>query len=146
MTSADETGEPIGTRRARVLIVDDNPAVQVLVGDVLGNPFDIVGSETDGLGAFEAAAALMPDVIILDISMPGLGGLEVARRLRDGGSQARIVFLTVHDDADFVDKAMEAGANAYVVKRRMASELRLAVDEVLAGRRFVSASAASKDC
>lgn len=144
--SADATGERTGARQARVLIVDDNPAVHVVVGDLLGNAFDIVGSETDGLAALEAAAALMPDLIILDISMPGLGGLEVARRLRDGGSQARIVFLTVHDDADFVGEAMQAGANAYVVKRRMASELRLAVDEVLAGRRFVSASAALKDC
>lgn len=128
-----------------MLIVDDDPAVHLLVGEVLGNSFDIVGSETDGMAALETATTLMPDLMILDISMPGLSGLEVARRLRNGGSRVRIVFLTVHDDANFVDKAMEAGADAYVLKRRMSSDLCLAIDEVLAGHRFVSVSEVLKD-
>ena len=140
--SVNATQKSTTNQRTRILIVDEYESIRGLVGEVLSNDFDILGSRADGFAALEAVEALRPDLIILDITMPGLSGFEVARRLRDGGSQIRIVCLTVHDDVDFAREAMESGASAYVVKSRMASELRLALDEVLAGRRFISGTAA----
>jgi DNA-binding NarL/FixJ family response regulator len=81
---------------------------------------------------------LLPDVIVLDISMPGMTGLEVAASLREEGLTAAVVFLTVHDDEEFVIAARQAGGTGYVVKLRLASDLKLAVQEARAGRSFVS--------
>ena len=85
-----------------------------------------------------AAATLQPDVIVLDISMPGMSGLEVAARLRSAESRAAIVFLTVHNDFEVVDAALAAGASGYVIKSRLASDLVLAVRAARARRTFVS--------
>ena len=98
----------------------------------------IVGSVTDGESAVTAAIACRPDVIVLDISMPGMSGLEVAAALRAQRSTAAIVFLTVHDDAQFVDAAMQAGGTGYVLKPRLVADLLHAVQEARAGRSFVS--------
>ncbi len=92
-----------------------------------------------GPAAIEAAAALKPDVIVLDISMPGMNGLELALRLGETGSTAALVFLTVHDDEEFILAAKAAGGIGYVVKPRLSSDLMLAVQEARAGRPFVSA-------
>ena len=99
----------------------------------------VVGQVQDGDGALVAAATLQPDVIVLDISMPGMSGLEVAARLRIAGSRAAIVFLTVHNDAEVVEAAQAAGGIGYVIKARLASDLVLAVREARARRTFVSA-------
>jgi DNA-binding NarL/FixJ family response regulator len=77
-------------------------------------------------------------VVVLDISMPDMDGIEAARRLRRAGCRARLVFLTVHEDPDYVRAALDAGGNAYVAKVHMASHLVAAIQEALAGRRFVS--------
>jgi DNA-binding NarL/FixJ family response regulator len=98
----------------------------------------VVGAVTNGPAALEAAAALQPDVIVLDISMPGMNGFEVASKLRGSGSKAALVFLTVHDEEAFVKAAMAAGALGYVVKARLASDLTLAVRDARAGRPFIS--------
>ena len=98
----------------------------------------VVGSVKDSRRALEAALILKPDVIVLDISMPGLSGLEVASRLREAGSTAALVFLTVHDEDDIILAAKAAGAIGYVVKPRLGSDLTLAVQEARAGRPFVS--------
>jgi len=100
---------------------------------------EIVGAVKDGQAALKAAAALHPDVIVLDISMPGMTGLEVAARLRKAGSTTPVVFLTVHDDEEFVQAAARAGGTGYVVKLRLAADLMPAVQEARAGRSFVSA-------
>jgi DNA-binding NarL/FixJ family response regulator len=94
----------------------------------------------EGCAALEAVNLLKPEVVILDISMPGLTGIEVARRVRAMTPEVRIVFLTVHEDPDFILEALEAGGSAYVMKSRMASDLRLAISEALAGLSFVSPS------
>ena len=86
----------------------------------------------------EEAARLAPDLIVLDISMPKLNGIEAARQLKAAGSRAKIVFLSVHDDADYVRGALAAGAHGYVVKPRLASDLLLALRQVLASGSFVS--------
>jgi DNA-binding NarL/FixJ family response regulator len=98
-----------------------------------------VGTVTDGQAALEAAGALKPEVIVLDISMSGMTGFEVAARLREAGSTAAVVFLTVHDDEEFMVAAKEVGGIGYVVKPRLASDLMFAVQEARAGRPFISA-------
>jgi DNA-binding NarL/FixJ family response regulator len=100
--------------------------------------FQVVGTVSEGQALLEAAARLGPDVVVLDVSMPVLNGIEAARRLRKAGSAARIVFLTMHEDPDYVCGALAAGAQGYVVKSRLASDLNLALREILAGRPFVS--------
>jgi DNA-binding NarL/FixJ family response regulator len=123
---------------ARVLIVDDNEEMLARSASVLATACEIVGAVKDGSAALEAAESLHPDVIVLDISMPGMTGLEVASRLRSRGCKAAVVFLTVHDETDVVQAARVVGAIGYVLKRRLASDLVIAVQEALAGRPFVS--------
>jgi len=122
----------------RVLIVDDNEAILSRVASVLTPYCVVVGTERNGRAALEAAEKLQPDVIVLDISMPGMNGLEVARALHDGGSKAAVVFLTVQDEEDIITAATAAGALGYVAKPRLASDLMPAVREARAGRSFHS--------
>jgi len=123
---------------ARVLLVDDSDAMLARASAVLSRNCVIVGAVKDGTAAIDAAKALRPDVIVLDISMPGMTGLEVAANLRDAGLTAAVVFLTVHDDEEFVVAARQAGGTGYVVKLRLVSDLNVAVQEARAGRSFVS--------
>jgi DNA-binding NarL/FixJ family response regulator len=123
---------------ARVLLVDDNEAMLVRAAAALTPGCEVVGTARDGPAALNAAQTLKPDVIVLDISMPGMTGLEVAARLRECGSNTAVVFLTVHDDDAFVEAAKAAGGTGYVVKMRLASDLMLAVQEARDGRSFVS--------
>jgi DNA-binding NarL/FixJ family response regulator len=127
------------SKPTRVLLVDDSDAMLARASMVLSRDCVIVGAVKDGLAALEAAKALRPDVIVLDISMPGMTGLEVAACLRQEGITAAVVFLTVHDDEEFVRAARSAGGTGYVVKLRLASDLMPAVQEARAGRTFVSA-------
>ncbi len=124
--------------RTRILIADDHPGALAQAADYLGHEHDIAGTVRNGLELLEAAVRLKPEVIVLDISMPGLDGFEAARRLRHDGCSSKLVFLTVWEDDDFAREAMALGANAYVVKSRIASDLMLAISEVLADRTFVS--------
>ena len=137
MPSSTTLSETAGI--ARVLLVDDNEAMLTRAAAVLTSAFNVVGTVKDGLAALAAAEALDPDVIVLDISMPGMSGLEVAARLRRSGSRAALVFLTVHDEEEFVLAAKAAGGKGYVVKGRLVSDLPAAVREVRAGGSFVSA-------
>jgi DNA-binding NarL/FixJ family response regulator len=122
----------------RVLLADNQPAVLEQVARVLGDECDIVGTVGDGLELLEAAGRLEADVIVFDITMPGIDGLGAARSLKRAGCRSRLVFLTVHEDADFAREAMSLGADAYVVKSRLASDLLTAIHEMQAGHKFVS--------
>ena len=122
----------------RVLLVDDNEAMIVRAAAALKTCCNVIGRARDGRTALEAVKALQPDVIVLDIAMPGMNGFEVAERLRETGSKAAVVFLTVHDEGDFVDAAKAVGGIGYVVKPRLTSDLAVAVREAHAGRPFVS--------
>jgi DNA-binding NarL/FixJ family response regulator len=93
---------------------------------------------TNGVELLGAIPRTDPDVIVLDISMPGLDGFEAARRLKAAGCRSKLLFLTVCEDADFVREAMALGADGYVVKSRLATDLLTAVFEVLAERKYVS--------
>lgn len=128
----------ISSQPARVLLVDDNEAMLARAAAVLTPGCLVVGKASDGRAALEAAMALQPDVIVLDISMPGMSGLELASCLHEAGSTAAVVFLSIYDEEDFVTAATTAGGTGYVVKRRIGSDLMLAVQEAVAGRPFVS--------
>jgi DNA-binding NarL/FixJ family response regulator len=122
----------------RVLLAEDQPAMLAQIVFVLSGTYDIVGTVGDGLSLLESAARLAPEVIVSDISMPGIDGFGAARSLKRAGCRSRLVFLTVHEDPDFAREAFSLGADAYVVKSRMASDLLNAIHEVVAGRKFVS--------
>ncbi len=126
--------------RIRVLLADDHAAMLERVAGLLRTECDVVGTVTDGQQALEAARELKPDVLVLDISMPVMNGIETAHRLQEAGNPARIVFLTVHDDADFAREALEAGALGYVIKQRMASDLVTAIKDAHIGRSFLGLS------
>jgi DNA-binding NarL/FixJ family response regulator len=107
---------------------------------MLERDFEILEPVSDGRALLEAAARLEPDICLMDISMPVVNGIEAAAQLKESGSKAKIIFLTIHEDLDFLVAALRAGASGYVVKPRMASELRAAIKEVLAGRTYISSS------
>lgn len=132
-TSSSRASEP------RVLLVDDNEAMLSRAAAVLARECQVVGRARNGEQALQEAVRLLPDVIVIDISMPGITGLEVAARLAKLHSTSAIVFLTVHADEEVVRAAQAAGGIGYVIKPRMASDLLLAVREALAHRPFVSA-------
>ncbi len=124
--------------RVRVLLADDLEDFLAMEARLLEPEFDVVKEVNDGRSLLEEAARLEPDLLVLDVSMPVLNGIEAAQRLQAAGCAARIVFLTVHDDPDYVRAALAAGALGYVVKCRLASDLLPAMKEALAGRSFVS--------
>ncbi len=124
--------------RIRVLLADDHEAILERVARLLKTEYNVVGTATDGQQALEAALDLKPDVLVLDISMPVMNGIETAHHLKQAGAEVRIVFLTVHDDPDFAREALEAGALGYVIKQRIASDLVTAIREAYAGRLFLS--------
>lgn len=109
--------------RPRVLLADDHQAILDSVSHQLAGEFEIVATTLDGQAALDATLALKPDALVLDISMPRMNGLEVAKRLSDLPNPPRIVFLTVHEDSDFKDAAEEAGASGYVLKCNLGTHL-----------------------
>ncbi|HEX8814065.1 MAG TPA: response regulator transcription factor [Terriglobales bacterium] len=124
--------------RPTVLLADDNPSVIEGVRVVLADKCEVVATVCDGEGALAEAQRLRPDVLVLDISMGKLSGIEVARRLRASGSFCRIVFLTVQDDPEFVQAAIGAGGLAYVVKACVETDLLSAIHAVMTGKMFLS--------
>jgi DNA-binding NarL/FixJ family response regulator len=122
----------------RILMADDSPSMLQAARRILEPEFEVVGTVDDGEAVLQAAQRLHPDIVILDISMGTLSGLEAARLLTSIGSKAKIVFLTVHKDPEFVEEAFSAGALGYVVKLRLGTDLLVAVREALVGHIFVS--------
>jgi DNA-binding NarL/FixJ family response regulator len=121
----------------RVLVADDLAPVQAAVAALLRDSFNVVGMVSDGNAALDGILELEPDVVVLDISMPGLTGIEVARELKNRGNKTRIVFLTIDADSGIIAACLSAGALGYVVKELMDSDLIPAM-KALAGRVFVS--------
>ena len=127
-----------GRTVVRILLADDSPSMLQAARLILEPEFQIVGTVDDGETVVEAMQSLEPDVLILDISMGLMNGLEAARLLTRIGSKAKIVFLTVHKDQEFVEEAFSAGAMGYVIKPRLGTDLLIAVREALMGHTFVS--------
>jgi DNA-binding NarL/FixJ family response regulator len=127
--------------RVRILLADDHPGSMDRLEDLLDPAFDIVGKVENGEALVAAALQLHPDVIVTDISMPILNGIDAALKLRQLGSRARIIFLTVHSGRNFELACIKAGGAGYVLKPRLADDLMPALREVLEGRMFLSVPA-----
>jgi DNA-binding NarL/FixJ family response regulator len=125
-------------KRPTVLLADDHAPMIERVKALLDADFEIVGSVDNGRDLVSEARLLQPDLILLDISMPILTGIEAARQLRQNGLKSKFVFLTVHERVEFVHACLAEGALGYVVKSRIAVDLVTAVREALSGRRFIS--------
>ncbi|MGB8987410.1 MAG: response regulator transcription factor [Candidatus Sulfotelmatobacter sp.] len=123
-----------------ILLSDDNFAVLDHLGKLLEKEksYKIVGAISDGTAVVREYLRLRPDIIILDISMGEVSGIDLARDLRDSGCLAKIIFLTVHEDSDFVNAGMGVGGSAYVVKSRLSQDLLSAIKAVLSHKIFVS--------
>jgi len=121
-----------------VLLVDDNASVLRQTTELLTGEFRVAAAFRDGAQLDAAVAEHRPDLIVLDITLPGASGIDLARGLKASACAAKIIFLTVHADPDYVRAGFDAGASGYVVKARLASDLLPALHAALAGRRFVS--------
>jgi DNA-binding NarL/FixJ family response regulator len=127
--------------RARILVADDHAGMRERVNNLLDTHFEVVAVVNDGQAAVDATARLKPDLVLLDILMPKMDGIRAAQELKRQGHGAKVVFLSVQQDEEFVAAAFESGANAYVFKSRMHSDLVWAIDRALAGEVFVSPGA-----
>jgi len=123
---------------ARVLLADDHTLLLGALEKLLSDEYDVVGQVSDGRALVAAAEELKPDVIVLDISMPLLNGIEAARQIKQKLKYVKLVFLTMNEDADLAAEAFRAGASAYLLKRSATSELPLAIREVTQGRSYVT--------
>ena len=122
----------------RVLIVDDHKVVVEGLVRLLGERFEIVDTINDGRLVFEAASRLRPDVVILDISLPNVSGLEVIHQLRNGDLDTRIIVLTMHADSNLAVEALSAGASGFVLKESSGEELLTALQAVLEGGTYLA--------
>ena len=120
------------------MLAGDYPAILEKAARLLAVDFDVVGAVENGKLAVEAVAALDPDIVVLDISMPVMDGLKAASLLKQSGSRARVIFLTVQAQPEFVSAAFWAGAKGYVLKACLITDLVPAIREVLEGRVFAS--------
>lgn len=125
-------------RRFRILLADDHPILADSLRMVLSQHYDVVGSVSDGHALLKAAEELQPDIIVSDIAMPGLNGLDAATRLRQRLPRVRLLFLTMTLDQDVAAEAIRRGADAYVVKSASVSELFEAIGQVLDGRPYIT--------
>ena len=124
--------------RTRILLADDHEEMRNFVTQMLEQEYEIVEAVADGRTFLEAASKLKPDLCLLDISMPIIDGIQAVAQLKASGSSAKVIMLTISEGEDFVREAFKNGASGYVIKRRIATDLALAVTEVLAGRTFIS--------
>ena len=126
------------TARPRILIADDHrPMLDTLV-QMLSRDFDVVATVTDGVAVVTKAEQLKPDLLVLDIAMPGLNGIAAAGRLRENGSRAKIVFVTNMRGREFVQESLALGDVGFVSKDRIVADLLAAIRQVLSGETFVS--------
>ncbi len=125
-------------KKPRVLLADDHKIVIEGLKSILEDEFDIVGSVEDGRALVEQSATRHPDVVVADISMPRLNGIEAARQIKKIDKNIKIVFLTMHPDAAYAADAFEAGALGFVLKHSASSELIRAIHEATNGRTYVS--------
>jgi DNA-binding NarL/FixJ family response regulator len=125
-------------RRPRVLLADDHLLVAEALRSLLTPEFDLVGVVEDGRALVEAAGRLRPDVIVADVTMPHLNGIDALVRLRQGGDRVPVVFLTMHRDVTFARRALEAGASGFVLKHSASVELIAALHAALEGKTYLT--------
>lgn len=124
--------------KATVLLADDHPVVAEGVRSMLEDDFEVVGLVRDGRALLEAAKAMRPNVVVTDISMPGLNGIDAIRNLRAADRRVKIVVLTMHADTHLASRAIDAGASGFLLKTSSAEELIGAIREVLDGGRYLT--------
>jgi DNA-binding NarL/FixJ family response regulator len=125
-------------KRPRVLLADDHRLVREAFAQLIQPGCDVVGAVADGRALLESATELRPDIVVLDIAMPLLNGLDAARQLKAAMPEVRVIFLTVSEDPDLAAEAFRAGASGYLLKNSAAAELLLAIREVAQGRSYVT--------
>jgi DNA-binding NarL/FixJ family response regulator len=125
-------------RRPRILLADDHEILVDGLSSVLEPQYEVVGTVLDGRALLEAAAKLLPDIIVLDIGMPELNGLDAGRQLKQTMPRLKLIFLTVNKDPYIVGEAFRAGASAFLLKQSAALELTDAIDQVLKGGTYVT--------
>ncbi len=130
--------------RIRVLVADDQPMVLEGLHSLLEPEFEIVGEVGDGQALLAAAWRTKPDIIVSDIAMPFLNGIEAARQIKKTDPNIKIVFLTMHADMVYATEALRSGGSAFVLKTSAAGELLTAIHEVLNGRKFVTPAMAAR--
>lgn len=123
---------------ARVLLADDHALLLGALEKLLVDECEVVGQVADGRALVEAAERLRPDIIVLDISMPLLNGLEAGRQIKQKQRNIKLVYLTMNEDADLAAEAFRVGASGYLLKRSAASELATAIREVTQGRTYIT--------
>ena len=126
------------TRHTRVLLADDHAIVAEGLATLLKGHFNLVGTVRDGSELIDATRKLRPDVIVADIAMPVLSGLEALRRLKNMKNDAKVIFLTMHADAQLAAEAFRAGACGYVLKQSAGEELIAAIQEVFEGKTYLT--------
>jgi DNA-binding NarL/FixJ family response regulator len=134
------TSREARVKRLRVLVADDHKAMLDNLVHILSHDFDVVSAVGDGASVVREAARVNPDLLVLDISMPVMGGIAAAGRLKASGSTAKVVFVTMHHDREFVQESSALGTVGFVVKNRLMSDLMPAIHSVLSGHAFVSPS------
>ena len=125
-------------KRTRLLIADDHVMFAQGLESLLRDEFELLGTAGNGEELVEATLRLQPDVILVDISMPVLNGFDAVRRIRSGGIDTKIIFLTMHDDATLLTEAFRCGASGYILKQAAGEELVNAIKEVAHGNNYVS--------
>ena len=124
--------------RPRILLADDHTILLEAFRQLLTPANDVVGTVSNGRALLEAAEKLRPDVIVLDISMPSLNGIEAARQMRSAKCRAKVIFLTMHREVTYAARALEAGASGFVLKHSAPSELVTAIQEALNGGTYIT--------
>jgi DNA-binding NarL/FixJ family response regulator len=127
-------------KKARLLIGENDASTRSVMRELLDSEYDVVAVAEDGKEALESARAHRPEVVLLDIGLPVLSGIAVARRLKKALPVTRIIFVTTHADIDYIREAFRIGVDGYVVKSSIAQELIPAVENVLEGRRYSPAA------
>jgi DNA-binding NarL/FixJ family response regulator len=125
-------------KRLRILIADDHKIVAEGLRSLLEPEFELAGIVEDGRALIKAAAKMLPDVIVADISMPLLNGIEAVRQVKEINPDIKVVFLTMHPDVTYAARAFEVGASGYVLKHSAPSELVTAIHEAVKGRTYVT--------
>jgi DNA-binding NarL/FixJ family response regulator len=126
---------PDPDRRPRVVLADDHPSVLVAFGRLLRSSCEVVASVSNGQAAVEAVSTLQPDVLVVDLMMPGLDGLEVCRRVKEASPATRVVIVTAFDDTDVQTIALKDGASAFLPKHSVPAMLESAIHQICADRR-----------
>lgn len=124
--------------RPRVLLADDHAMVADGLGRLIADVGDLIGQVNDGVRLVDEVRRLAPDIVVADVTMPGMSGIDAMRRLRADGSRAKFIFMTIHEEPLLAAEAMRAGASGYLLKQAAGEELLQAINAVTAGRTYLT--------